>query len=115
MQRSSPGRPVTVTPCFSQFSLERDIRSRGDVESQMVEIVAGRQRGITDLFEQRHALTAGMQKHLPLVLPVWNHTKDLGVEVLRALHVTDMQYDMVDPGRLDHRFLLLLARAEKEW
>ena len=51
------------------------------------------------------ALTAGVQKHLPLVLPVRSHTEDLGVEVLRALHVIDMQDDMVDPGRLDHRFL----------
>src|SRR5271169_5486264 len=95
---------------FLQFSPERIIRPCGDVES-----VAGRQRGITDFLEQRHALTAGVQKHLPLVLQVRCHTKDLGVEVLRALHVTDMQYDMVDPGRLNHRFLLLLARVEKEW
>src|SRR6516162_9929634 len=100
---------------FLQFSPERIIRPSGDVQSQMVEIVAGRQRGTADFLEQRHALTAGVQKHLPLILPVWNHTKDLGVEVLRALHVTDMQYDMIDPGRLDHPFLLLSARVEKEW
>src|SRR6516162_1981691 len=95
---------------FLQFSPERIIRPRGDVESQMIEIVTGSQRGITDLFEQSHALTAGVQKHLLLVLPVWSHTKDLGVELFRALHVIHMQDDMVDPGRLDHRFLHLPVR-----
>jgi hypothetical protein len=81
----------------------------------MVEIVARRQRRITGLLEERHALPAGVQKNLTVVLSVRGHTKDLGVKLLRALHVVDMQDDMVDSGCLDHRFLLLslLARADK--
>src|SRR5437868_2970363 len=43
-----------------------------------------------------------MQEHLPVVLAVHLHAEPLGVELLRPLDVGDMQYDVVDPARLDH-------------
>src|SRR2546425_6419008 len=73
----------------------------------MVEVIARRQGGITLLLEQRHPLRAGMQKHLPVVLSVDAHTQDLGVELLGAPYVSDVQHEMVDPGGLYHLSALL--------
>jgi hypothetical protein len=55
-------------------------------------------------------MAAGMQKIPAIVLSARGHTKDIGVKLFRALHVTDIQNDMVHPRCPDHRFLLLLAR-----
>src|SRR2546422_8275425 len=48
-----------------------------------------------------------MQKHLPVVLSVDAHTQDLGVELLGAPYVSDVQHEMVDPGGLYHLSALL--------
>src|SRR2546422_1275809 len=41
-----------------------------------------------------------MQKHLPVVRSVDAHTQDLGVELLGAPYVSDVEHGMVDPGGL---------------
>src|SRR3989442_5348070 len=48
-----------------------------------------------------------MQKHLPVVLSVDAHTQDLGVELLGAPYVSDVQHEMVDPGGLYHLSALI--------
>src|SRR5205823_9414785 len=75
----------------------------------MVEVVAGRQRRSAFLLEQRHPLLAGVQKHLAVILAINGHAEHVGIELLRALHVVDVQYDMVDPTGLDHRLRLPLS------
>src|SRR5580658_6529621 len=45
------------------------------------------------------------------VFAVNRHAEDLGIEFLRALDVLAMQYDVVDPARLNHRQHLPIARA----
>src|SRR3989442_11773909 len=90
-----------------QIGLERLVRAGRHIQGYVVQVIARRQGGITLLLEQRHPLRAGMQKHLPVVLSVDAHTQDLGVELLGAPYVSDVQHEMVDPGGLYHRSALL--------
>src|SRR5437899_2494157 len=51
-----------------EFGLERLVGAARDIERQMVE-VAARRRPRAILFEQRHALMAGVHEHLPVRIP----------------------------------------------
>src|SRR5262249_921465 len=102
-----------------QLGLEGLVGPRRHIEGEMVEVIAGRQRG-TSLLEQRHPLLPGVQKYLLVILAMKGHAEHVGVE-LRALHVVDVQNNMVNPTGLDHRFLLLstltisLLSAKAPW
>src|SRR5256885_5147929 len=94
-------------PVILQIGLERLAGAGRDVQSQMIEIVAGAEWGLALLLEQGHPLLAGVQEDLPVVLPVDLHAQDVGVELLGALDVRDVKHEMVDPGGLNHRSALL--------
>src|SRR5262249_31568669 len=59
------------------------------------------------LLEQGHPLRAGVQEYLTLVLAIDGHAQDIGVELLGAGNVADVQDEMVDPGGLYHPSALL--------
>src|SRR5205823_9878754 len=84
------------------IGLERFVGAGGHAQGQVVEIVTRCQGGVSLLFEEGHPLRAGVQKGLAVALSVDRHAQDLGVELLRPRHISDMQHDMVDPVGPDH-------------
>src|SRR5882762_3334400 len=90
-----------------QIGFERLVGAGRDVQGEVVEVVAGRQRRLALLLEQGHPLLASVQEDLPVVLAVDLHAQDLGVELPGALDVRDVEHEMVDPGGLNHRSALL--------
>jgi hypothetical protein len=99
MHRSSPGRPLTATPCFSSSALSS---SYVPVATLRVEIVARREGSIASFLEQRHPLLAGVQEDLAVAFSVDGHAEDVGVERPGPFHVRHMEHDVVDPVGLDH-------------
>src|SRR5207249_12169997 len=85
-----------------QIGFERFVRTAPHVQREMVEVIARRQGRVPLLPEQRHALGARVQEDLPVVLSVDGHAQDLGVELLGARDIADVQHEMVDPGGLYH-------------
>src|SRR5262245_34498940 len=71
----------------------------------MIEIVTGRQRGITRLFKQGDTLMAAVQKRLSIVFPVDGHAQKLRVELLGTRYILDMQDNVIEAVDLDHRSL----------
>jgi hypothetical protein len=53
-------------------------------------------------FEQGDALAAGMKKNLALVLAVYGHAQHAAIEVSGALHIGNVQHDVVDPVGFNH-------------
>src|SRR5262245_48650763 len=71
----------------------------------MVEIVTGRQRSITRLFEQGDTLMTAVQKRLSIVFPVDGHAQKLRVELLGTCYILHMQDNVIEAVDLDHRSL----------
>src|SRR5713101_543872 len=82
-----PRTTADLYPVLFQLVFERFVRAALNVESQMVEIVAGRQRGVTLLLEQGDTLMAAVQKCLSIVFPVDGHAQKLRVELLGTRHI----------------------------
>src|SRR5262245_64126134 len=79
-----PRTTADLHPVLFQLGFERFVRAALNVEGQMVEIVASRQRGSALLLEQGDTLVAAVQKCLSIVFPVDSHAQKLRVELLGA-------------------------------
>src|SRR6516164_1317413 len=109
-----PRTPAHRDPVSLQFRLQGFVSPCRHVERQMVEVVAGLQRCAARLLEQSNPLFTGVQKNLSIVFPIHGHAENLGVKLLRALDIVDVQHDVVHPIRLNHRSLLKFGLAEAQ-
>src|SRR5713101_9760214 len=100
-----PRTTADLHPVLFQFGFECFVRAALDVEGQMVEIGADRQRGITLLLEQGDTLVAAVQKRLGIVFPVDGHAQKLRVELLGTRYILHMQNKVIEAVDLDHRSL----------
>src|SRR6266566_8747115 len=102
MHRSSPGRPVTTTPCFSRSALSVSYVPLPTFSARWLRslpVVRGESPCFLNSATPRGAR---VQEDLPVILSVDGHAQDFGVELLGARDVADVQYEMVDPGGLYH-------------